>query len=192
MPATACAPSRRRRRATVPATLSFAWRSAALALCAIASGAGPVRAQETAPRCASEEFRQFDFWLGEWEVTDPDGNPVGRSRIERTLGGCVIQEHWDAGQVRGTSLNIYDAPSGVWRQSWVDNRGVLLRIEGGLDGDAMRMRGERLGGDGKTRVLRITWTPLDDGVRQVQEVSEDGGTRWNVAFDGRYRPSSGG
>jgi hypothetical protein len=150
-------------------------------------------AQETfAPRCQDETFRAFDFWLGSWTVSDPDGAEVGRSRVERKHHGCAVQEHWESGQVSGTSVNIYDAPSRTWNQTWVDNRGSLLRLRGAFDGTSMQMRGERLGSDGHVRVLRVTWTPQPDGsIRQLQEVSEDGGATWNVGFDGRYRRSSG-
>jgi tetratricopeptide (TPR) repeat protein len=38
--------------------------------------------------------RQFDFWVGEWDVVTAEGaNPAGSSRIELILGDCVIQEN---------------------------------------------------------------------------------------------------
>jgi hypothetical protein len=40
--------------------------------------------------------------------------------------------------------------------------------------------------DGSAEHQRITWTPRDGGVRQLWEVSSDGGTTWRTAFDGRY------
>jgi hypothetical protein len=34
------------------------------------------------------EQRAFDFWIGDWVVTDPaTGDALGESRIERILGG---------------------------------------------------------------------------------------------------------
>jgi hypothetical protein len=75
---------------------------------------------------------------------------------------------------------------------WADNRGAVLRIEGAWEAGSMRLTGRRLGSDGVTRDLRITWTPLEDGgVRQLQEVSEDEGVTWAVGFDGRYRKADG-
>lgn len=158
----------------------------------LALGAPDLGAQEPGPRCQDEEFRQFDFWVGHWEVFDPEGARVGSSHIEVIMDGCAVRENWDSGQVRGTSLNAYDAPSGVWRQMWADNRGAVLRIEGAWEAGSMRLTGRRLGSDGVTRDLRITWTPLEDGgVRQLQEVSEDEGVTWAVGFDGRYRKADG-
>src|SRR5262249_46376888 len=39
-------------------------------------------------------WRQFDFWVGTWDVYDRSGNRVGESRIERILGDCVVLENW--------------------------------------------------------------------------------------------------
>lgn len=156
---------------------------------ALASGS---TVAQTSPRCAAEEYRQFDFWVGEWTVSGPDGGRAGRSRVSVVMDGCVIREEWDSGQVRGTSLTVYDRPRQRWSQTWVDNRGVQLRLEGGLDDGAMVLAGSRLGGDGTRRRFRITWRPTGEcGVRQVQRVSEDGGETWSVGFEGIYQPVGG-
>ena len=61
--------------------------------------------------CSAPENRQFDFWLGEWDVTTPDGKLAGTNRITRILSGCALREEWSgAGGIRGTSLNVFDAP----------------------------------------------------------------------------------
>jgi hypothetical protein len=141
--------------------------------------------------CAAGESHQFDFWIGDWNVIDPAGKLAGHNRIEGILGGCVLAEHWDgAGGGHGVSYNAYDATAKVWRQFWVDARGGVLQLEGGLVGKDMVLRSTRAG----THVDRITWTPNDDGtVRQHWETSEDNGKTWKTAFDGRYeRTRSGG
>lgn len=40
---------------------------------------------------AAAEFRQFDFWIGDWNVEAP-ANPgrISRNRITRTNGGCAL------------------------------------------------------------------------------------------------------
>jgi hypothetical protein len=54
---------------------------------------------------------------------------------------------------------------------------------------AMRLEGTMHSPRGKQR-SRITWTPLPDGrVRQLWEVSSDGGSSWAVSFDGYYERS---
>ena len=141
-----------------------------------------------AASCDAPEFRQFDFWLGEWDVR-AGGKPAGTNRIERAHAGCVVVEHWTgASGTTGTSLNAYDAVAKRWRQAWVDSQGTVLLLEGGREGPAMVLRGKLPEPDGALAPQRISWTPLDDGgVRQHWEKSVDGGTTWITVFDGEYR-----
>ena len=143
-------------------------------------------AQAAAP-CDGPEFRQFDFWVGEWQVNSPDGKFHGTNRIEREYGGCVIHEHYITGRgYSGESLNIYDASRKVWHQSWVDNSGTLLMLEGHLIDGRMVLEGDATGTDGQVSKQRITWTPNADGsVRQLWE-SRDAKGEWSTSFDGIY------
>src|SRR3954451_2649624 len=53
--------------------------------------------------------RDFDFWLGEWDVFGPQERQAGRNSITALYGGGAIAEHWHgAGDVEGHSLNAYD------------------------------------------------------------------------------------
>lgn len=138
--------------------------------------------------CAAPEHRAFDFWLGEWEVS-ADGRLAGHNTIERVAGGCGLLETWrSARDGTGSSVNFYDPVDGRWHQLWVGSDGSLLRLAGGIRGDAMVLAGERAGPDGEPVLDRITWRALEDGtVRQQWEVSSDGGESWSTVFDGRYR-----
>jgi hypothetical protein len=156
---------------------------------------GAARAQAPAPApppdCSAPEFRQFDFWIGDWTVT-AGGRQAGVNRIERVLDGCALAEHWtSASGVAGTSLNFYDRASGAWHQAWTDARGGALRLTGGLVDGRMVMRSEpQSGPDGASLVQRITWSRESGGrVRQLWESSTDGGRTWSVAFDGLYAPA---
>jgi hypothetical protein len=128
--------------------------------------------------CSSPEHRQFDFWIGDWRVQTPDGAFVGINRITREYAGCVIHEHYATGKgSSGESLNIYDATRKVWHQTWVDDDGLLLTLDGRWDGKSMILEGNK---------QRITWTPDADGaVRQLWEAADAKGG-WTVVFDGRY------
>lgn len=143
-------------------------------------------AQQPNP-CASAEHRAFDFWVGDWTVKTNDGKVVGHNKIDREYGGCVVHEHYTTDRgYSGESLNIYDAARGVWHQSWVDNGGLLLTIEGGIRDGKMVMEGQTRGKDGQPVKQRITWTPNADGtVRQFWE-STDAKGNWTTAFDGIY------
>lgn len=151
----------------------------------------PVWAQshEASPQyCQSSEHRQFDFWLGEWEVTS-NGQVAGTNHVEAILNGCAIQESWQgSGGISGSSFNLYDRDTGKWHQTWVDSSGTLLQLDGGLNEGSMVLQGERpVPASGGTAQHRISWTPDEDGsVRQLWEASQDGGASWTVLFDGLY------
>jgi hypothetical protein len=115
---------------------------------------------------------------------------VGRNRIERAFRGCVLVESWTAADGgRGTSHNIYDRQSRTWHQTWVDDNGFHLRLDGGLRDGRMVLEGSRIGENGVRVQHRLSWTPLAGGeVRQHWERSLDGGTSWSTLFLGRYRP----
>ena len=139
------------------------------------------------PPCGAPAFRQFDFWVGNWNVYKPDGTLVGENRIEREYSGCLVHENYSTprGYV-GQSLNAYDATRRVWQQTWVDNQGTVLNLVGGLEGASMVLRGTTPTSDGGKIEQRITWTPNADGsVRQLWEAQDKSGA-WAVKFDGRY------
>lgn len=159
-----------------------------LSACAPPAGAGEAEAAPKAapPSCSTPQHRQFDFWVGRWEVFEGEKR-AGANVIEASVAGCVVTERWSGeGGVTGTSLNFYDREAGAWRQLWVDSQGGHLDLRGGLEGGSMVMTGES--GDAASRVHnRITWTPGEDGaVRQRWEVSRDG-VGWKTLFDGRYQ-----
>ena len=140
--------------------------------------------------CNSSEYRQFDFWIGQWSVTS-DGQPAGTNSIHWIHGGCALQENWQGsgeGGISGTSFNIYDQATGRWHQTWVDDSGTLLQLDGGLIDGVMVLSGQRPARDGTGMTQhRISWTPNPDGsVRQLWEASKDEGGSWTVLFDGLY------
>ncbi len=141
--------------------------------------------------CSADAYRQFDFWLGEWQVYGgPAGDRlIGRSSISRVAGGCALSEHWtnSAGQ-DGRSLNVYEPASGRWTQFWIGFDGVVLRLYGALDQGVMVLEGELAGANGGVQKQRIRWTPKADGsVEQRWETSDDEGQSWQTSFVGQYR-----
>jgi hypothetical protein len=141
--------------------------------------------------CSAAESRQFDFWIGDWDVFTPNGKLAGANRIE-AIYGCVLHESWKSATVQGQSLNVFDADRGVWHQTWIDSTGSLLVIEGKFSGGAMTMSDAALPGKKDAKAVNeITWTPQPDGtVRQHWRVSADGGKTWSTSFDGKYVRSS--
>jgi len=84
--------------------------------------------------CSTPEYRQFDFWVGDWVVHDAAGKLAGTNTITPMLNGCVLHEQWaGAGGSVGESFNIYDQRTGMWHQTWVDAGGLLLVLDGGIE-----------------------------------------------------------
>ncbi len=168
-----------------------------LLLLCVASYFNTTRAQTATPTPPSSppspcktrpEHRQFDFWVGEWDVLNPRGQQAGTSSVQLILGDCVIFENWTGTRgANGKSFNVYNAAKGKWQQTWVDNFGSILELFGEYKDGAMRLTGETKGTDGRVTLSRLTFTRLDGGrVRQLWEQSTDGGKTWTVAFDGTY------
>ncbi|MEW6705823.1 MAG: hypothetical protein AB1430_13340 [Pseudomonadota bacterium] len=163
-------------------------RHTALAACLCAAAASAFAQPQ--PACAAAEHRQFDFWIGTWEVTTPDGKVAGENRIEAIANGCALLENWQGRSgFSGKSVNIFDRLDRRWHQEWVDSSGLRLTLAGRWAEGRMLMEGTLPNVDkpGQTVQHRISWTPAADGsVRQLWETSADGGKTWNVAFDGKY------
>ena len=161
------------------------WLAGAVFDDARAQGAAPP------PACEAPEHRQFDFWLGDWDVFGGPGldRMVGHNTITRVATGCALHEHWvNAGGRDGHSLNVYERDARRWTQFWVGSDGGVLRLQGGLRADgAMAMEGT-LPTAGGTQRQRIVWTPRADGsVEQRWDTSDDDGRTWQNAFVGIYR-----
>lgn len=139
--------------------------------------------------CAAPEYRQFDFWLGEWGVTLPDGKFAGTNRLTRVAAGCALHESWRGTKgIVGTSLTGYDAGSRKWRQTWVDSSGDWLDLQGEFTNGAMVLSDAHRATTQEATINRITWTQTGTRrVRQLWETSNDGGKTWQTAFDGRYQ-----
>ena len=136
-----------------------------------------------------EEFRDFDFWLGEWVVHVAGGQQAGTNSITSIESGCMILEEWtNAAGGTGTSINYLDNVTGEWVQIWNDASGSQINIRGGLTDEGMLLVGYiHYVNNGTTQPFRGLWTLLEDGrVRQFFENSTDDGKTWQSSFEGFY------
>jgi len=141
------------------------------------------------PPCEQgDRHRDFDFWIGEWDVYLPDGTRAGTNSIVAADDGCTLVERWTGARgSTGTSLNFYHPRAELWQQLWVGSDGGVIEISGGLRDGAMVLEGALTGPAGSMQPFRGRWTPNPDGsVRQHFEISSDDGVTWETWFDGRY------
>lgn len=140
------------------------------------------------PCMYSAEARQFDFWVGEWDVFNPQGQKTGTSVIQQISAGCGVLENWrDAFGNEGKSINFYDTNTAKWYQYWIGASGGPLRYSGIYKEGAMRYEGEPATSNGATTLSRLTFFNLDaNTVRQFSERSTDGGKMWTTIYDFKY------
>lgn len=140
---------------------------------------------ESLTPCMSAEHRQFDFWIGDWDVYSPAGQKVGENTIEKILGGCVIFENWEGstGGV-GKSFNRFDAATRTWNQHWVFNNGSEMILVGTFEDGRMILETPF----SVSPRQRWTWYEIAPGkVRQKAEQTTDG-ENWSVTWDSIYIP----
>ncbi len=99
-------------------------------------------AKQVTPCLFSTEHRQFDFWVGEWDVMNPQGQRVGTNSVQKILDGCLILENWtDMQGGSGKSFNYYSAATSKWYQRWVSSQGNVLELAGEYKDGALRYEG---------------------------------------------------
>ncbi|MFL6605842.1 MAG: hypothetical protein ACJ8R9_31575 [Steroidobacteraceae bacterium] len=161
-----------------------------------AASSPPGSAAASAPpakHCASAEYRQFDFWVGSWDVYPTGGSQlVAHSLIEAVYNGCGVRENWMPLKTEnsGGSLNIYLPGEKLWRQTWIDSSGARVDFKGGWNGKAMVLEGywQDFVAPGKGSLVRMTYSKAPDGsVRQLGEASQNNGRSWQPSFDFTYR-----
>jgi CubicO group peptidase (beta-lactamase class C family) len=142
-----------------------------------------------ATTCTQQEYGQFDFWLGEWNLVSSSGQSSGdRSSVKLATGDCVVEETYLPTSGGGVSRSMYDARSGEWARVWIEPGRMLIFVNGGLDNGDMIMTGGTTGIGQFTN--RTVWQPrADNSVRQFTQTSADNGATWtNAGFDATYVP----
>jgi hypothetical protein len=157
--------------------------------------AAPAAAQ-TAPVanvCTAPEYRQLDFWVGDWEARFDDGiggTATGSNVVTRILGDCAIEEKFDGHPgvpLIGRSLSIWDVQIRAWRQTWVDDKGGVFLLTGGPAGKEFVLATAPFGEGGNTR-LRMVFTDIAaDSFAWLWQKTEDGGQTWKTNWRIDYR-----
>jgi hypothetical protein len=153
--------------------------------------AAPAASQdENAPKpCSTPEARQFDFWVGEWDLSWGETGK-GSNTIRPVLDGCVILEQFDgtpAIKLQGWSVSSYNQAAGKWKQTWVDNQGGYLDFTGSYHDGEMALSRETVI-EGEDALQRMVWYNItQDELDWRWERSFDEGKTWEVNWRIHYR-----
>jgi len=141
------------------------------------------------PSCMSHpESRTFDFWIGEWDVTTPQGQPAGTSSVQLLLDGCALYENWSGkGGGSGKSLNGYNTGLKMWQQFWIDQTGRVTEYrQSEWVGDTLRFTAHSTTAQGPM-TQRMSFVKIDGNtVRQWGAMSMDDGKTWSSPWDLYY------
>lgn len=162
--------------------------------------------------CGSSAAREFDFWIGDWDIRQrilrADGSWLelqAQTSVSPTLDGCALVEQWrgtvqffwedmqSPEPMQGLSVRAYDPQAGAWHIYWMDSRAPRFGVpySGGFDGD----RGEffRLSETPRgERTDRITFSDITpDSVMWELAVSGDGGQTWTTLWTMEMRRAAG-
>ncbi len=143
--------------------------------------------------CSDPAYRQWDFWVGEWDVRSVDGQPQGTNSITQEENGCLIVERWtSAAGGTGQSYNFYHLGDEQWHQLWI-SPGAIIEYSGGLTDDgAMKLDGTiTYQTNGVQAQFTGSWTPNEDGtVLQEFKQWDDATNTWKNWFTGVYHRQS--
>jgi tetratricopeptide (TPR) repeat protein len=142
--------------------------------------------------CLSQPHgNDFDFWIGEWDVyITGTNNLIGKSKITKVNGGCVILENWTSlvSPQTGVSMNFIDPVSGKWMQDYAGSGGGRqLYTDGEYTDSAMRFVYEGTFNNSTFPGHFIFYNEGPDKVRQYNDYSKDDGKTFITAYDYTYR-----
>ncbi len=192
-------------RSVVPLALAALTTLTAAPLAAQTADAGPPVARAHA--CDSPQARQFDFWIGEWDVENQNRDPrtpadstwhatgAATDRVYPVLDGCAIVELWDGyltfGHVVGFSVRTYDPDAGRWTLllNWPAGQGpIFSTLDGTFEGGVGRFFNEARGPAGEVVRNRYTFSDVTPGsLRWDAAVSRDGGRTWRETWIMRFQ-----
>lgn len=142
----------------------------------------------------SESHRQFDFWVGEWDVNlriqQQDGEWEDKVQstayIYQILDGKAILELWNENKynegIKGYSLRYFNEEIGKW-ELWLNWPGKNQSGSSRLEGSFRHGRGEFFSqfpkNDSVTITQRYTFCDISPtSLRWDNAFSEDGGKTW--------------
>lgn len=136
--------------------------------------------------CGASEDRQFDFWVGEWDVSGTGHQAiVAESTITLADQGCLVLENWrpfSGGSAH--SISVYDHAQHHWRQFYAGAGSPPGEYIGTLGDDGV-LRFDISSGPQRQRMnyQRIS----ANAVRQWGERYDEATHAWAPTWDLTYR-----
>lgn len=141
---------------------------------------------------SNQSANEYDFWIGEWTATwvKQDGTKIeGSNRIESTLDGKVLQEHFydPSTNFKGTSISVYNPKTKIWHQAWADNQGGYYNFVGETIGDKKIFKTLPVIKDGQAFIQRMVFYNFkESSMTWDWESSSDNGENWTLDWQIEY------
>jgi len=141
--------------------------------------------QPPANRCAAPEYRQLDFILGSWEVSNKGKKTADATFEPVSTSSCGLAETWRNANGGGGNGLFANSPVGHgWQYFWVPSSGLPTWLHDGVptgNGEEMQFTITRTLADGTSHVSHWTLTKMPNGqIRELSVNTEDGKTEYEL------------
>ena len=147
-------------------------------------------AQNNKKPCSAPQASQFDFWIGNWDLYSAD-TLTGTNTIYKVMDGCTIQENFESpgSGYNGKSWSVYNTQTKTWQQTWVDNQGGYIVLDGKFENAAMTLTtGSTKLPNGKDQIYRMVYHNIaKDSFDWDWESTTDNGTTWVNGWHIHYK-----
>ncbi|MEP6616716.1 MAG: hypothetical protein ABJA57_09070 [Ginsengibacter sp.] len=149
-----------------------------------------LEAQNGQKPCTANEIHQFDFWVGEWDLTWNDTSH-GTNKIDRLFGNCGVHENFfdPAMSYKGESWSVFNPNSKTWQQTWVDNQGGYIALSGNFENGEMKLSTQpgKIA-NGKEMISRMVYfNILSNSFDWRWEATTDQGATWKTNWLIHYK-----
>lgn len=146
------------------------------------------------PPCTSPEISQFDFWIGDWQLTWNDTSH-GTNSIRKIMEGCTVQESFNDPSMKysGSSWSVYNPKIKMWQQTWVDNQGGYIVLKGEFSNGMMTLSTDpRKLQNGTEIISRMVFYDIaSDKFDWKWESTKDDGKSWQTDWLIHYQRKNG-
>src|SRR6476620_6668807 len=140
--------------------------------------------------CSAAEASQFDFWVGDWQLTWNDTSH-GTNKISKILDGCGVQENFydPSMNYKGQSWSVYNPTAKIWQQTWVDNQGGYIALTGKYENGEMTLSTQpRKLPNGKEIISRMVFYNIQPNMFDWRwEATTDNGVNWKPNWVIHYK-----